>query len=94
MSRLLYLLALGMMIYFLLKSFFLPPKKPAAKKEKTPAPGLNFQGEGEMVQDPVCGTYIDTATAPALTHQGRQHYFCSETCRDKFKTELGEKGSA
>ena len=45
--------------------------------------------------DPVCGMYVDPATAPAkLCHNGVQIYFCAEGCMkafeanpDKFKTK-------
>ena len=45
----------------------------------------------DMVQDPVCGTYVDTASALFLTHQDNQFWFCSEACRDKFLTEIKKK---
>jgi len=43
-----------------------------------PSPG------GELKKDPVCGTFISTATAFQKFSQGQTHYFCSTECRDKF----------
>jgi YHS domain-containing protein len=40
---------------------------------------------GELKKDPVCGTFISTATAFQKFAQGQTYYFCSTECRDKFK---------
>ena len=40
---------------------------------------------GELKKDPVCGTFISTATAFQKYAGGQTHYFCSTECRDKFK---------
>jgi Cu+-exporting ATPase len=39
-----------------------------------------------MTIDPVCGMQVDEKTAQwKATHGDRTFYFCSSTCRDKFK---------
>ncbi len=40
---------------------------------------------GELKKDPVCGTFISTATAFQKYSGGQTYYFCSTECRDKFK---------
>jgi YHS domain-containing protein len=40
---------------------------------------------GELKKDPVCGTFISTATAIQKRVGGEIYYFCSPECRDKFK---------
>jgi YHS domain-containing protein len=40
---------------------------------------------GELKKDPVCGTFISTATAFQKSVGGQTYYFCSTECRDKFK---------
>jgi len=35
--------------------------------------------------DPVCGKTVETATAKPSAHNGHIHYFCSQTCREKFE---------
>jgi YHS domain-containing protein len=40
---------------------------------------------GELKKDPVCGTFISTATAIQKRVGGETYYFCSPECRDKFK---------
>lgn len=39
---------------------------------------------GELKKDPVCGTFISTATAFQKFARGETHYFCSPKCRDEF----------
>ncbi|WP_249217059.1 heavy metal translocating P-type ATPase [Nocardioides palaemonis] len=39
-----------------------------------------------QVTDPVCGMSVDpAATEHTLTHEGQEFYFCSATCKDKFR---------
>ena len=40
---------------------------------------------GELKQDPVCGTFVPTATSVKQTVNGELVHFCSVACRDKFK---------
>jgi len=40
---------------------------------------------GELKKDPVCGTFISTATAFQKSVGGQTYYFCSTECRDKYK---------
>jgi uncharacterized protein len=46
-----------------------PPTAPAAQK---------------MIQDPVCGTYVVPGRALQLSRGGETHFFCSDTCRQKY----------
>lgn len=40
---------------------------------------------GELRKDPVCGTFVSTATAIQQKAGGEVRYFCSTVCRDKFR---------
>jgi len=40
---------------------------------------------GELKQDPVCGTFVPTSSSLKKTINGELVYFCSATCRDRFK---------
>jgi len=40
--------------------------------------------KGEMVKDPVCGTYVPREGSPRLRQGGVEHFFCSAACRDEF----------
>jgi YHS domain-containing protein len=39
----------------------------------------------QMVRDPICGTFILPDRGLAITENGRQIFFCSSTCRDKYR---------
>lgn len=38
---------------------------------------------GELKRDPVCGTYVSSATEFTTVVGGQKQYFCSVDCRDK-----------
>jgi YHS domain-containing protein len=42
---------------------------------------------GEMVQDPVCETYVPKTAALAESVNGQTVYFCSQKCADAFFKE-------
>jgi YHS domain-containing protein len=46
---------------------------------RTPERGVS------MVRDPVCGTFVLPASAITLADGRARIYFCSETCRDKYR---------
>jgi YHS domain-containing protein len=56
------------------------------RAEQPPQPPPVSAG-GELKKDPVCGTYVSTATALQEKRDGAVAYFCSEECRRKFLTE-------
>ena len=41
----------------------------------------------EMVRDPFCDTYIPVRDAKRRVINGREYFFCSEACADKFQKE-------
>jgi YHS domain-containing protein len=54
------------------------PPSPAARRP-------TVEAGGELKRDPVCGTFISTSTALHKKISGEVYYFCSETCREKFR---------
>ncbi len=66
-------------IYRVLKAFF----KPKEVKSPTAEGGVI----DEMVQDPVCNTYIPRREAVRKVVQGHEHFFCSPECASKFELE-------
>ena len=42
----------------------------------------------EMVQDPVCKTYFPLRDARRKVIKGREYFFCSEECEDRFQKEI------
>jgi YHS domain-containing protein len=70
-------------VRIVLKGFadlFHPPESAQTGPHATPIPA-----GGELKKDPVCGTFISTATAIQKRVRGETYYFCSTECRDKFK---------
>ena len=49
------------------------------------ARGRQPYGGVQMVRDPVCGTFILPDRALTLTDGRQSVFFCSATCRDKYR---------
>ena len=70
----------GLLIYmvFLLWRFFRSlgrdSRRPQAPK----------QASGLMVKDEVCNTYLPKEDAIKEVYEGKEYYFCSTSCRQKF----------
>lgn len=81
MIRLLLLAIFGFLLYTLwtalLRGAF--GRKPNLPNAKTP------HGE-DMVKDPQCGTYVARNEALSATVKGKTYYFCSQKCRDRFRS--------
>jgi YHS domain-containing protein len=45
----------------------------------------------EMVQDPLCKTYIPFRDALRRTIAGKEYFFCSSECADRFQLEEKSK---
>ena len=74
-------------LIFLVAGFFLYKmimgdrgKKLADQKEKE----KEVEESGEMVKDPVCGTYVSSDSAIRVKEGNQVYSFCSYECRDKF----------
>jgi YHS domain-containing protein len=81
MIKLIILLAIGYLLYQVVKP---APKKRPLSRESTAAAAKELQVHDEMVQDPVCRTFVPMREA-VLLHRGEMdYYFCSTECRDVF----------
>jgi YHS domain-containing protein len=77
------LLLLAAIVYFLLKWV---RQGPAAARPRTPDARAGQGGPvEEMVQDPVCGTWVPLSQAIAGRQGSVTHHFCSPECRDRFQ---------
>jgi len=77
MLRYLLLAFLAFSLVRLVSRLFMPKRGPSPPPPPAGEPGV-------LVQDPVCGTFIDRTRA--LAERGRNgeiRYFCSESCRRK-----------
>jgi uncharacterized protein len=78
------LILLAAIIYILFKWLRLgspPVKKTRTFGRQDPSQGSPVE---EMVQDPVCGTWVPMTQAQVLSRGGETLYFCSAECREKF----------
>ncbi len=39
---------------------------------------------GQLIQDPICGTYVDPQSSISVKDGDIKYHFCSHECRDKF----------
>lgn len=42
------------------------------------------KSSGHMVKDEICNTYLPQEDSIKAIHQGKEYYFCSQECRQKF----------
>ena len=86
MIRFLIMLAIGYGVYRSIRSLTAP-----RGHEK-----MDSRDQGRiddvMIKDPVCEVYLPQREALQLTHKGREYYFCSQVCLDKFKQHPIETG--
>lgn len=59
---------------------------PSRRAGARPPNGGGVPARGvQMVRDPVCGTYVVPTSALVVADGSRQVFFCSATCRDKYR---------
>ncbi|ACV68637.1 YHS domain-containing protein [Desulfohalobium retbaense] len=78
MFKLLFLIGAGFLLFKLIQG---DSKQKAAKQQENDE---KLATSGEMVKDPVCGTYVPTGSDIRVKEGGKTHYFCSYECRDAF----------
>ena len=78
--RLLILIFLAYLLYRVLRWVFA-----STQKLKTSDNGATID---EMVQDPSCQTYIPLRDSQRRFIGGREYFFCSRECADKFEKEM------
>ncbi len=96
MFRLIFELILTVVVLTVLKSIvgivlrgFSQAMKPGpAAPGAGPRPSQQVPLTGELKKDPVCGTYIATATSIKEKVGGQLFHFCSQECRDKYVATL------
>lgn len=76
--RLLILVGIGYLLYKLFSK-----GERLFKSSKKPHPQKRIE---EMKKDPVCGTYIPENEAVTYKAHGQTFYFCSQECKEKYKT--------
>ncbi len=86
MIRILLRFAVYFLLFLLLRSFLrnlFGGSRAQVPRSRTPQPPPVPAG-GELKKDPVCGTYVSTATSFTKTVHGEVLYFCSKECLDRY----------
>ncbi len=73
-------------IYFIYKLFKILKKSKLEKSNHDPFPSEKNAGE-DLMEDPVCHTYVPVSQAFKREISGHDYYFCSKECSDKFVPE-------
>ena len=81
---------LAVIVYILYRFFINDKRKLQEKEQKEKEERIKSQ---EMVQDPVCGTYVDKNTAITVRNGDAVHYFCSYECRQKYIESVKDQKS-
>lgn len=78
---------LPLLVFFLIRSVLKSVLASFRSYPRSPAPSQqpSVPAGGELKKDPVCGTYVSTASGITRTVNGEVVYFCSSQCRDKYK---------
>jgi len=78
--RLLILLGLIYLCYRALRSWMIQ----SGLSQNTVSGDTTQQIDDEMIKDPVCDLYFPKKDGVRLKSEGKDYYFCSSDCRDKF----------
>ena len=78
----------ALVCYVLYRLFMNDNKK---KAEKDAEKKKKRMESGEMVKDPVCGTYVEKDSAITVRNGDQTIHFCSYECRKKYIESVGEQ---
>ena len=79
---------LALVCYVLYRLFMNDNKKKAEKEAQEKKKRVD---SGEMVRDPVCGTYVDKDSAITVRNGEQTIHFCSYECRQKYIDSVNEQ---
>ncbi|MBG0789971.1 MAG: transcriptional regulator [Desulfovibrionaceae bacterium] len=79
------LIIIGVAIFIVYKLFMGDKKKKDMQSKKATKQRV---AAGEMVKDPICGTYVEKDGNIRVREGEKVHVFCSYECRDKFLKQI------
>ncbi|KAB1443824.1 transcriptional regulator [Pseudodesulfovibrio senegalensis] len=77
---------IGLGLFFVYKLFMGDKRKREMQQEKTTKQKM---ASGELIKDPVCGTYVNKDGDIRVREGEKVHVFCSYECRDKYLKQIG-----
>lgn len=78
-------IVIGVALFLVYKLFMGDKKKKEMEKEETVK---QKAAAGEMIKDPICGTYVEKDGNIRVKEGDKVHVFCSYECRDKYVKQL------
>ena len=80
--KFLILLVVGFLCYRAVKNWMIKNQSSHGKVSS------NITGEIDdiMIKDPYCGVYFPQRNGVSLSENGKEIYFCSQECREKYMT--------
>jgi YHS domain-containing protein len=88
MYRLFLIIFLLIILYFLLRQMFCGLRSPDRDIRGKSAEGADRQEElDEMIEDPVCHTFVPKRIAVIEQMGGREYWFCSKDCAVTFRSQ-------
>lgn len=88
--RFLLIFLVVLVLYRAVRRLFLPGRR----QDAVPGRDRDVIHKGEMVRDPVCGTFVPREGADRLVQQGVEYFFCSPECRDTFSRGENRAGGS
>ncbi|HUI81785.1 MAG TPA: hypothetical protein VLY24_27875 [Bryobacteraceae bacterium] len=83
--RLVVPLLLLLLVRSVLRGIFQTFRTATQQPQNVPRQTPTVSPGGELKKDPVCGTYVSTATSLSRTVNGSVFYFCSKECCDRYR---------
>ncbi len=78
-------IVIGVALFLVYKLFMGDKKKREVEKDQDIKAKV---ASGEMVKDPICGTYVEKDGNIRVREGEKVHVFCSYECRDKYMKQL------
>lgn len=78
-------IVIGVALFLVYKLFMGDKRKREMEQEKTTERKV---ASGELIKDPICGTYVDRDGTIRVREGEKIHVFCSYECRDKFLKQI------
>jgi YHS domain-containing protein len=87
MYRLILISVLLAILYYLLRQMFRSFKTPLQNAQTKPSAQRPDDEQDQMIEDPVCHTFVPRRIALVELIEGREYCFCSKECAGQFRSE-------
>lgn len=87
MYRLILVVLLLTVLYFLLRQMFRGFKTPIRDSRKNSSTQAQNEEQDQMLEDPVCHIFVPKRIAVIEMIGGREYCFCSQECAVRFRGE-------